>query len=270
MSGIVSTMSIALAKLLWEYSPIFDAMRIDPIFVLMLSYPIMFTHTTIIIEQKRRANWSRSSAKPISAPEMLMLTHIPMPKMRNWIISIRTALPSLARYRHAKPKKKQSKPTMSGAPQMRYAAWHRPTSSVSEVRSQSSRSWYRSNISRLLHSLSNAHIHTHQPKITATETATFPYPTATMNALAAPAGHTRSNSVLSSSALNTTNRTIGAETYSSTASIDAMKSIASGIAVSAFTARRALTSVMLGSNASTIQRQASQNTAAMARNHAMA
>mmetsp|Transcript_6791 Transcript_6791/g.27737 ORF Transcript_6791/g.27737 Transcript_6791/m.27737 type:complete len:203 (+) Transcript_6791:1259-1867(+) len=139
--GSVSVMSIPFAKLDCEYSPSFCVMRIEPSFSRRLSYPIMFTHTTSIIEQNRSANCRMSSARPISAPEMEMETHMPMPKIRNCTMIMRTALPSRARYMHASPKKKHSMPMISGEPHSRYAAWHRASSSESVTRSQSSRPW---------------------------------------------------------------------------------------------------------------------------------
>ena len=60
-----------------------------------------------------------SSASPISAPEILMETHSPMPRMSNWMTSRRSALPSLDRYRHASPNRKHSKEMSNGADQSR-------------------------------------------------------------------------------------------------------------------------------------------------------
>ena len=56
ITGNVKTTIIPFAKLLCEYSDIFCVIFSDPSCTRRLSYPMMFTHTTIIMEQNSNAN----------------------------------------------------------------------------------------------------------------------------------------------------------------------------------------------------------------------
>ena len=103
MIGRHSTMIRPLAGLLCEYSVILLAIFMLEIFSLRLSKPMMLTLTTTRRVQKSTPNCRMSSARPISAPEMLMDTHRPMPRMRNCIMIIFIAPCSLHRYSDAIP-----------------------------------------------------------------------------------------------------------------------------------------------------------------------
>ena len=83
MMGMHSTIIRPLAGLLCAYPCNLLAIFIPEILSRRLSKPMMFTLTTIRRVQKSTPNCRMSSAKPISAPDMLIETHRPMPRVRN-------------------------------------------------------------------------------------------------------------------------------------------------------------------------------------------